>query len=84
MHYYDADAQELFINELKRQNVPYLVKERHGGRWVVWEKGYEDQVGFAKEKVKMFINENLNNLYQSSEEMRSNKRLQIDAAPPRD
>jgi len=49
--FYQEFAQNLFINELKKNNIPYTTKIRDKKTWFIWDEQYSKEV----KKIKEFV-----------------------------
>ena len=44
----NPSTSHAFTTKLQELGVPYVVKQRHGAQWVVWESGHEEAVASAR------------------------------------
>jgi hypothetical protein len=44
----NTSTNQAFIKKLEELGVPYVVKQRNGAQWVVWESGHDEAVASAR------------------------------------
>jgi len=68
--YSEPVVHQVYVNELKKAKVPYVVKLRHEEKWVVWSDGYKNEVSAAQKKAELkfdeIVQEKMKGFYKKS------------------